>query len=181
MTFMPLFPHFWFTSRTLHFRISSRKISLSPSSSFSFRLSSLSEPCHKSKPLGLENASESWLCVYHSLQNSHFLSWVSRKVPSLCFIFNICILYSAQLSTELGLKSTLLIIRIGSFSSFWYSCLYAHYLVGRVKKTMPPNWLIRLPAGVQTVVFWNFTFLGDVNKVGSSYECIDQLVNYFKE
>ena len=36
-------------------------------------------------------------------------------------------------------------------------------------------------AGVQTVVFWNFTFLGDVNKVGSSYECIDQLVNYFKE
>ena len=36
-------------------------------------------------------------------------------------------------------------------------------------------------AGVQTVVFWNFTFLGDVNKIGSSYECIDQLVNYFKE
>jgi len=36
-------------------------------------------------------------------------------------------------------------------------------------------------AGVQTVVFWNFTFLGDVNKIGSSYECIDQLVSYFKE
>jgi len=36
-------------------------------------------------------------------------------------------------------------------------------------------------AGVQTVVFWNFTFLGDVSKVKSSYTCIDQLVNYFKE
>ena len=36
-------------------------------------------------------------------------------------------------------------------------------------------------AGVQTVVFWNFTLLGDVNKVRSSYECIDQLMNYFKE
>ena len=36
-------------------------------------------------------------------------------------------------------------------------------------------------AGVQTVVFWNFTYLGDVNKVGSSYGCIDQLVDYFKE
>lgn len=36
-------------------------------------------------------------------------------------------------------------------------------------------------AGVQTVVFWNFTFLGDVNKVKSSYKCIDQLVNYFKD
>ena len=36
-------------------------------------------------------------------------------------------------------------------------------------------------AGAQTVVFWNFTFLGDVNKVKSSYACIDQLVNYFRE
>jgi phthiodiolone/phenolphthiodiolone dimycocerosates ketoreductase len=36
-------------------------------------------------------------------------------------------------------------------------------------------------AGVQTVVFWNFTFLGDVTKVKSSYTCIDQLVNYFKD
>ncbi len=36
-------------------------------------------------------------------------------------------------------------------------------------------------AGVQTTVFWNFTFLGDVTKVKSSYSCIDQLVNYFKE
>ncbi len=36
-------------------------------------------------------------------------------------------------------------------------------------------------AGVQTVAFWNFTFLGDVTKVKSSYSCIDQLVNYFKE
>lgn len=36
-------------------------------------------------------------------------------------------------------------------------------------------------AGVQTVVFWNFTFLGDVTKVRSSYSCIDQLVSYFKE
>jgi len=36
-------------------------------------------------------------------------------------------------------------------------------------------------AGVQTAVFWNFTFLGDVAKVKSSYSCIDQLVNYFKE
>ncbi len=36
-------------------------------------------------------------------------------------------------------------------------------------------------AGVQTVVFWNFTFLGDVNKVKSSYTCIDQLVNHFKD
>jgi phthiodiolone/phenolphthiodiolone dimycocerosates ketoreductase len=36
-------------------------------------------------------------------------------------------------------------------------------------------------AGVQTVVFWNFTFLGDVTKVKSSYSCIDQLVSYFKE
>jgi phthiodiolone/phenolphthiodiolone dimycocerosates ketoreductase len=35
-------------------------------------------------------------------------------------------------------------------------------------------------AGVQTVVFWNFTFLGDVTKVKSSYSCIDQLVDYFK-
>ncbi|MDI6847094.1 MAG: LLM class flavin-dependent oxidoreductase [Candidatus Bathyarchaeia archaeon] len=35
--------------------------------------------------------------------------------------------------------------------------------------------------GVQTVVFWNFTFLGDATKVKSSYSCIDQLVNYFKE
>jgi len=36
-------------------------------------------------------------------------------------------------------------------------------------------------AGAQTAVFWNFTFFGDINKVKSSYECIDQLVNYFKE
>ncbi len=36
-------------------------------------------------------------------------------------------------------------------------------------------------AGVQTVAFWNFTFLGDVSKVKSSYSCIDQLVDYFKE
>jgi len=35
-------------------------------------------------------------------------------------------------------------------------------------------------AGAQTVVFWNFTFLGDVTKVKSSYACIDQLVTYFK-
>jgi len=36
-------------------------------------------------------------------------------------------------------------------------------------------------AGVQTVVFWNFTFLGDASKVKSSYACIDQIVNYFRE
>jgi phthiodiolone/phenolphthiodiolone dimycocerosates ketoreductase len=36
-------------------------------------------------------------------------------------------------------------------------------------------------AGAQTVVFWNFTFFGDINKVKSSYNCIDQLVDYFKE
>jgi phthiodiolone/phenolphthiodiolone dimycocerosates ketoreductase len=36
-------------------------------------------------------------------------------------------------------------------------------------------------AGAQTVVFWNFTFLGDASKVKSSYSCIDQIVNYFKE
>ena len=34
-------------------------------------------------------------------------------------------------------------------------------------------------AGAQTVVFWNFTFLGDVSKIKSSYACIDQLVEYF--
>jgi phthiodiolone/phenolphthiodiolone dimycocerosates ketoreductase len=36
-------------------------------------------------------------------------------------------------------------------------------------------------AGAQTVVFWNFTFLGDVTKVKSSYSCIDKVVDYFKE
>ena len=36
-------------------------------------------------------------------------------------------------------------------------------------------------AGAQTVVFWNFTFLGDISKVKGSYQCIDELVNYFKE
>jgi phthiodiolone/phenolphthiodiolone dimycocerosates ketoreductase len=36
-------------------------------------------------------------------------------------------------------------------------------------------------AGVQTVAFWNFTFLGDITKVRSSYSCIDQVVDYFKE
>ncbi|MGB9713400.1 MAG: LLM class flavin-dependent oxidoreductase [Candidatus Bathyarchaeales archaeon] len=36
-------------------------------------------------------------------------------------------------------------------------------------------------AGAQTVVFWNFTFLGDVSKVKSSYSCIDKVVDYFKE
>jgi len=36
-------------------------------------------------------------------------------------------------------------------------------------------------AGVQTVVFWNFTFLGDVSKVKSSYSSIDRLVSYFEE
>jgi len=36
-------------------------------------------------------------------------------------------------------------------------------------------------AGAQTVVFWNFTFLGDASKVKSSYACIDQVVNYFRE
>ncbi len=36
-------------------------------------------------------------------------------------------------------------------------------------------------AGAQTVVFWNFTFLGDVSKVKNSYACIDKLVNYFRE
>jgi|Deesub1362A_J573_1020465.scaffolds.fasta_scaffold00262_51 phthiodiolone/phenolphthiodiolone dimycocerosates ketoreductase len=36
-------------------------------------------------------------------------------------------------------------------------------------------------AGAQTVVFWNFTFLGDVSKVKSSYACIDKLVEYFRE
>jgi phthiodiolone/phenolphthiodiolone dimycocerosates ketoreductase len=36
-------------------------------------------------------------------------------------------------------------------------------------------------AGAQTSVFWNFTFLGDVAKVRSSYSCIDQVVSYFKE
>jgi phthiodiolone/phenolphthiodiolone dimycocerosates ketoreductase len=36
-------------------------------------------------------------------------------------------------------------------------------------------------AGVQTVVFWNFTVLGDITKVQSSYSCIDELVSHFKE
>jgi len=36
-------------------------------------------------------------------------------------------------------------------------------------------------AGAQTVVLWNFTFLGDANKVKSSYACIDKVVGYFKE
>ncbi|MGB9959402.1 MAG: LLM class flavin-dependent oxidoreductase [Candidatus Bathyarchaeales archaeon] len=36
-------------------------------------------------------------------------------------------------------------------------------------------------AGVQTVVFWNFTFLGDTAKIKSSYSCIDKVVDYFKE
>jgi phthiodiolone/phenolphthiodiolone dimycocerosates ketoreductase len=36
-------------------------------------------------------------------------------------------------------------------------------------------------AGLQTVCFWNLTFLGDVAKVKSSYSCIDQLVSHFKE
>jgi phthiodiolone/phenolphthiodiolone dimycocerosates ketoreductase len=36
-------------------------------------------------------------------------------------------------------------------------------------------------AGLQTVVFWNLTFLGDATKVKSSYSCIDQLVSHFKE
>lgn len=36
-------------------------------------------------------------------------------------------------------------------------------------------------AGAQTVAFWNFTFLGDATKIKSSYACIDQLVDYFKE
>jgi phthiodiolone/phenolphthiodiolone dimycocerosates ketoreductase len=36
-------------------------------------------------------------------------------------------------------------------------------------------------AGAQTVVFWNFTFLGDATKVKSSYACIDQIVNYFNK
>lgn len=35
--------------------------------------------------------------------------------------------------------------------------------------------------GIQTVVFWNFTFLGDATKMKSSYACIDQLVNYFRQ
>jgi len=35
-------------------------------------------------------------------------------------------------------------------------------------------------AGVQTVVFWNSTYLGDVTKVKSSYSCIDQVVSHFK-
>jgi phthiodiolone/phenolphthiodiolone dimycocerosates ketoreductase len=36
-------------------------------------------------------------------------------------------------------------------------------------------------AGVQTAVFWNFTFLGDPNKVKSSYSCLDKIVSYFNE
>jgi phthiodiolone/phenolphthiodiolone dimycocerosates ketoreductase len=36
-------------------------------------------------------------------------------------------------------------------------------------------------AGLQTVAFWNLTFLGDATKVKSSYSCIDQLVSHFKE
>lgn len=36
-------------------------------------------------------------------------------------------------------------------------------------------------AGVQTVVFWNLTFFGDATKAKSSYSCIDQVVNHFKE
>jgi phthiodiolone/phenolphthiodiolone dimycocerosates ketoreductase len=36
-------------------------------------------------------------------------------------------------------------------------------------------------AGAQTVVLWNFTFLGDPKKVKSSYACIDKLVEYFRE
>jgi len=36
-------------------------------------------------------------------------------------------------------------------------------------------------AGLQTVAFWNLTFLGDPTKVKSSYSCIDQLVSHFKE
>lgn len=36
-------------------------------------------------------------------------------------------------------------------------------------------------SGVQTAVFWNFTFLGDATKVKSSYSCLDQIVSYFGE
>lgn len=35
--------------------------------------------------------------------------------------------------------------------------------------------------GVQTVVFWNLTFLGDISKVKSSYSCLDKVVSYFRE
>jgi phthiodiolone/phenolphthiodiolone dimycocerosates ketoreductase len=36
-------------------------------------------------------------------------------------------------------------------------------------------------AGVQTVVLWNLTFLGDITKIKSSYSYIDQLVSHFNE
>jgi phthiodiolone/phenolphthiodiolone dimycocerosates ketoreductase len=36
-------------------------------------------------------------------------------------------------------------------------------------------------AGVQTVVLFNCTFLGDLTKLLSSYSCIDELVSNFKE
>ena len=36
-------------------------------------------------------------------------------------------------------------------------------------------------AGVQTVVFWNFTFFGDATKVKSSYSCLDKIVDYFSQ
>jgi phthiodiolone/phenolphthiodiolone dimycocerosates ketoreductase len=36
-------------------------------------------------------------------------------------------------------------------------------------------------AGLQTVCFWNLTFLGDATKVKSSYSCIDQLVRHYQE
>ncbi|MEM2522823.1 MAG: LLM class flavin-dependent oxidoreductase [Candidatus Bathyarchaeia archaeon] len=35
--------------------------------------------------------------------------------------------------------------------------------------------------GVQTAVFWNFTFLGNASKVKSSYSCLDKIVSYFSE
>lgn len=37
--------------------------------------------------------------------------------------------------------------------------LGASYWVGLVKKTTPPNWLIRLPAGVSALTILVFTFL----------------------
>ncbi len=36
-------------------------------------------------------------------------------------------------------------------------------------------------AGAQTVVLWNFTFFPDSSKVKSSYNCIDEIVEYYND
>jgi len=35
--------------------------------------------------------------------------------------------------------------------------------------------------GLQTVIFWNHTLFGDISKVKSSYNCIDEIVQYYSE